>query len=120
MNREYKFRAWETNKGLGSRMSKPFTLADVHNNGLGHFGDSYEFMQYTGLKDKTRTKEFPEGKEIYEGDIIKNYQAESNTVIWFEGCWCMQNYHAGALELSHYNKESVIIGNIHENPELLK
>ena len=26
--------------------------------------------QYTGLKDKKRTKEYPEGQEIYEGDIV--------------------------------------------------
>ena len=27
--------------------------------------------QYTGLKDSKRTEEYPEGQEIYEGDIIK-------------------------------------------------
>ncbi len=29
--------------------------------------------QYTGLKDSKRTKEFPEGQEIYEGDIVRYF-----------------------------------------------
>src|SRR6202007_1875089 len=71
MNREIKFRAWETNKGLGSRMSEPFTLVDLHNKGLGSFGDTYIFMQFTGLTDKNN-------KEIYEGDIVvKHYDKET-------------------------------------------
>lgn len=61
--REIKFRAFETNKGLGSKMSEAFTLTDIHNNSLGNFGDTFIFMQFIGLLDQT-------GKEIYEGDIL--------------------------------------------------
>jgi len=32
-----------------------------------------EVCQYTGLKDSKRTEEYPEGQEIYEGDIIATY-----------------------------------------------
>jgi len=66
MEREIKFRAWEVNKGLGGRMTEPFTLIDIHNRKYvaTGFADRIEFMQFTGLLDKN-------GKEIYEGDIVE-------------------------------------------------
>lgn len=33
--------------------------------------DRHIIMQYTGLRDSKRTMKYPEGQEIYEGDIIK-------------------------------------------------
>ena len=65
-----------------------------------------EIMQYTGLKDKN-------GKEIYEGDILEVYGGE-----------CI-NYLVESLYSIFYDRintelEYEIIGNIHENPELLK
>jgi len=37
------------------------------------FADKKRFvlMQYTGLKDGKRTEKYPEGQEIYEGDIVR-------------------------------------------------
>lgn len=67
-----------------------------------------ELMQSTSLLDR-------EGVEIFEGDVIKNTQADWNTVIWFEGEWCFENYHAGAIPLSKYAESSTIIGNKFEN-----
>lgn len=69
-------------------------------------------MQYTGLKDVN-------GKEIYEGDIVDYYKDELGVVKFVSGCFVIdsKNYMDNFLELMGHIK---VIGNIYENPELLK
>jgi len=70
--------------------------------------------QYTGLKDKN-------GKEIYEGDII-SYRSKSDFQIYQEKVfWNIDGWVCGGIHLRYATfDESEIIGNIYENPELLK
>lgn len=139
--REIKFRAWDIqNKKMwdvfrlgcdfdlfipttvivgyaekGSAVTKP-----LYN--LPNEKEEFILMQYTGLKDKN-------GKEIYEGDIVRDKTPETN---WWDGVvtwhregsvgWVaeplLKNKHRGAWGLN-YNYEYEVIGNIHESAELL-
>lgn len=74
----------------------------------------YELMQYTGLKDKN-------GKEIYEGDILKDIKTEKISQIYWNGITASFKLKG---EIGEDNElfdvhGSEIIGNIYENPELL-
>ena len=73
--------------------------------------DEQTIGQYTRLKDKN-------GTEIYEGDILR-WLKYPIRVGWFEGAFCNCNMDMNILLRNHALKMYTIIGNIHDNPELL-
>jgi uncharacterized phage protein (TIGR01671 family) len=107
--REIKFRAWwgsveKRNICPVSRIEQ-YTLKQLNEYNI-------TVDQYTGLKDKN-------GKEIHEGDIL----SENIIVIFNDGCFkttydgdSQNGSVLGAKRCEHIE----IIGNIHENPELLE
>lgn len=91
--------------------------------------------QFTGLKDKNE-------KDIYEGDVLEfedmgeeGYETKEGydftnhaAVVFHEGRFCLDKFRAeGAVEeeINEHDemvgifKSSAVVGNIHENPELL-
>lgn len=65
--------------------------------------------QFSGLLDKN-------GKEIYEGDVIEFMRAGKKKRVVVE--W--DEYDAGFRYITQNPLDNEIIGNIYENPELLK
>ena len=71
--------------------------------------------QYTGLKDKN-------GKKIFEGDIFSLGDKKILYIVeWidngFEG---RQSGNSSTVGLTYWNRDIEVIGNIYDNPELLK
>lgn len=71
--------------------------------------------QYTGLTDKT-------GKKIFEGDILaigeNEQQYQTVSVGYKNGAFRVSHYAINLLECR--NVETEVIGNIYDNPELLR
>lgn len=132
--RKIKFRAWD--KELKSMRYSPCPdllltmdgeLYSEHEDGeQRNVSDIHILMQHTGLKDKN-------GKEIYEGDIIKRPSSYSLEVYWMGLAWGVRWKDNGNEEESIICDDggdlslqenalifTEIIGNIYENPDLLK
>jgi len=96
--REIKFRQWHYNRFIYHDLLAEYEIYLP--------ADEPILQQYTGLKDKN-------GIEIYEGDIIRLQDYDEFTII--NVLW-KQNI-AGFNISNKY--DTVVIGNIYENQELL-
>lgn len=114
--REIKFRAWDSK----SKVMVDQTYREAWEVLREALNLDLPVMQYTGLKDKN-------GKEIYEGDLIKTW----DEIIWlvqfnpnaeYELTWQtgkQPEYYRVGMEFVKDCKGEVI-GNIYENSDLLK
>lgn len=126
--RELKYRAWDKVEKKMLFDVDPFALhvsgsnepllAETHRN------EDCIFEQYTELNDKN-------GKEIYEGDIVRYGGGNAYEVCFFNGCFGIKNRNLSVLYNSYtFNDNDIygsngklrleVIGNIHENPELVE
>ena len=126
--REIKFRTWDNCCNAPEyREDGMSDLLETNTFGnLLRFSDAIKelwpddvLMQYTGLKDKN-------GKEIYEGDILKDKDGAKGKIYWRIYGWDVSVYSkpnnfdwpAWAVPVRWIELE--VIGNIYENPELLE
>lgn len=111
--RDIKFRAWNTIINCYH-----YNIQNVHDEEIAdsfqNILDNEELIveQYTGLKDFN-------GVEIYEGDILKD--VDDSTIVGFvEYDEAFGEYDCGDNNLYEYTRDCIVIGNIHEQPELLE
>ncbi len=118
MSRVIKFRAWDEERKCFR--NDEFLISTSSKGAIQVVGISIDsdaetidedivLDQFTGLHDKN-------GKEIYEGDIV------SFTQTYIAPCAVYWNKEMTGFYplISERSKNLTVIGNIHENPELLK
>lgn len=119
-NSRYEFRAWHKDGAMmGCHENGPYTQA--YQGQVFKWldeGQPIVIMQYTGLKDAN-------GVKIFEGDIVFFEFDEDGSAGVIE--WSEYGYWKALIKHKNYDESEIlaemiegkVIGNIHENPELL-
>lgn len=118
MSREIKFRGWDKTKDnmvydIQNEFEESITL------GMDSFGyylkdDDFEIMQYTGLKDRN-------GKEIYEGDIVKDNFGDIYEVVFEKYMFNLKGFCNSCFDyptIAFSEGVFEVISNIYENKNL--
>ena len=116
--KELKFKAWDKWK---KKMIQPKGGDFIAWHAMSNWRECLEVLQYTGLKDSR-------GIDICEGDIIavnrNGFTPENMVVTFFMGnaCYSFLGHTETGTPIypNLINHNKVVIGNIYENPELLK
>lgn len=143
--REMKFRFWDNEKKIYTCIDgvnedgEPFNVVSGYTGGYADYKQNIIIEQFTGLHDSN-------GKEIYEGDVFKytgdqnpeltphyfkEYKKHNWVIEWQDShqgfvCYCkksvvkVKNNENIRYESIDTGLSITIIGNINENPELLK
>ena len=122
MSREIKFRAWDSDQKRMLKVSR-ISFDGPIEGAQAHCYRGLTLEQFTGLTDMY-------GDEIYEGDIVHGYDQEPDRDDGYIGSSVTDvvNFKYGAFWIGDsWYKVMVmtppiieVIGNVHENPELLE
>lgn len=117
--REIKFRFWKDNTKEMLSLDESMEFLVKASYLISGKYDNFIPLQFTGLEDKN-------GKEIYEGDILKggilhltggkeiSNEDVATTVTYKDGMFKL-----GGVSLLSFHRRAEVIGNVYENPELV-
>lgn len=119
MKRELLFKGKPTGKGgiwmVGIGAYKTHTAEHLVLNAKGDSVEVVHLCQYTGLTDKN-------GVKIFEGDIISIGDPNIKYIImWRNDGFCAKQIGASSyIGLTYWASEIEVLGNVIDNPELMK
>ncbi len=119
-HREIKFRAWHDDFGdmvyadMNNILYEKREFMMMFDVGFSNYPESgWKIMQFTGLKDSA-------GVDVYEDDILK-YWGGVRPIVFHRSAFMIEYTKKDYFDISFEREKDIeIVGNIHQNPELLK